>query len=112
MHFSPDRALAPPFNSTTDEATWLPSIIGGSNTVGRILFGILANSDRAVYSLLFTNVAVTLGKILLIINISINLGTKFNFDTIYRWNCHNWERLCHRVLDVGRVCVCVWANYR
>ncbi|XP_021956978.1 monocarboxylate transporter 13 isoform X1 [Folsomia candida] len=61
--FLADRALAPPFNSTTDEATWLPSIIGGSNTVGRILFGILANSDRAVYSLLFTNVAVTLGGI-------------------------------------------------
>ncbi len=43
--------MLPPFSATSDEATWLPSIIGGSNTVGRIVFGILANSDRAVYSL-------------------------------------------------------------
>jgi hypothetical protein len=67
--FIADRAKAHPFNATNDEATWLPSIIGGSNTVGRIGFGFLANSDRAIYSLLLTNVAVTVGGVATILSV-------------------------------------------
>jgi len=67
--FISSRAMEPPFNATEYDSNWLPTIIGGSNTIGRVFFGLLANSDRAVYSLLLTNVAVTVGGIATIVSV-------------------------------------------
>jgi MCP family monocarboxylic acid transporter-like MFS transporter 14 len=44
-----------------DKAQYLPVAIGATNTVGRVVFGILANSERARYSLAVTNGALVLG---------------------------------------------------
>ena len=68
MEFA-DRARESPFNSSDIEAAALTSIAGGSNVVGRLFFGALANSDRAVYSLLFTNIAVTVGGVATIVSV-------------------------------------------
>jgi predicted MFS family arabinose efflux permease len=44
-----------------DKAQYLPVAIGAANTVGRVVFGILANSERARYSLAVTNGALVVG---------------------------------------------------
>ncbi len=58
-----------PISATGDDSTWLLSIIGVSNTAGRLMYGLLANSKRAKYSLLVTNVAITIGALATILSV-------------------------------------------
>lgn len=66
-----------------EEAAWLLSAVGVTNTIGRVICGILS-SCPSMDALLINNVAITLGGIATMASsISLSAAYQFSFSAIF-----------------------------